>query len=479
MRKKLMIVISIILIGAILRLWQLNKPDINLDEEHYITDAYRLSNQDPYMPLRRHTFKHFSPSMGHPLLAAFFTTGIFKFTGASIFTARLTSVIAGLLIIVLLACFNRELGNKAGVVAALLFAVLPFAIRYNRTAYLDSVFAYFFTFIALASWMYHSKRHKLWLILIGISCGLAVATKIDGIIAVILAIFLLFLSVTSTKSKSNKEKLLSLIINIFYITAPAVLIGLLFNDPSAYLDGIINPSDSKGKLFSPSSISALRFVPSNLWYTFFYQFSPAILVLSIIMILVLIKEKSFVSRFLLCWMGVTSIFFLLHRPGVSGNYGWLPFVPALLLSISYILAKISIKYFRVVLALVLLSMIPFTLFYGLYLVRIPQGNKWSRILSDANYQNVILLVNKTAPLKGKVYLMPQSGYPHFMLRSDIHWSYYEKPEVYDVLVVDQTIRNSIDKNLFHLAYTFDTLQDGQKFQRYIFVKNISTITPTL
>ena len=178
LRKILIPILCILFAASILRLWNLDRPDINPDEDHYIQDAVRFSRKDPFISIRYHTFKHPEPSIGHPFLAQITGAGIFKILGYSNFTTRLPQALAGIFTVAVLFLFNRSLGGRVAVMSASILAILPFAVRYNRDAHIDSLFALFTTLTALFIWKFISSRNVIWLLATSIVIGLAISIGI-------------------------------------------------------------------------------------------------------------------------------------------------------------------------------------------------------------------------------------------------------------------------------------------------------------
>ena len=456
---KIIIIGTIILIALGLRVWNLEKPDITADEFHYISESRRLLDKDPYISIRHHAFKHAKPNMGHPFLAQVIGAIVFKLTGRSIFTARLPSVLFAILTLFLLFFFNKKLGGKTVIISVLLFAVLPFAVRFNRDAHLDTLLTFWTTLVALSIWRYDQRQNIFWLILSGIAGGLAISTKLNGVIALILAIFLL-----RVINKVTVKKL-------FYLLIPAVLVSLLLNDPMSYVDGIINPSDPayKVQIFA-FLLGLLRSV--GFWFkVFFLLVSPVIFIFWFFSLFILLRDNNKVSKFLITWQLVLFSLFFFHRPGVSGEYGLLPLLPPLIMSFVLGLEKFKKNIRIFIFIFVIISVLPFTYWYGLRAKSVTyyeKANSFNRTIKDDFYQTVLKEVNKISPNKAKVYLLPTHEYPYFILRSDLSWGYSGDPYQYDVLVVDDKIALNLAKDKIIPIKKLTGDQDGEKMVRLIY-----------
>src|SRR3989344_8556650 len=129
--KKIGLPVLIVTIAVILRLWMLNGGDVTDDEKHYIIDAQRLLNKDPYIAIRYHPFRHPEPSIGHPFLYQIEQAIIFKLLGLSVYTSRLPNAISGIAIVIVLFLFTKQLGGRVATLAAFFAAILPMAVRYS------------------------------------------------------------------------------------------------------------------------------------------------------------------------------------------------------------------------------------------------------------------------------------------------------------------------------------------------------------
>ena len=470
MKKFIIPFFCLLLAASILRLWHLESPDINPDEDHYIQDAVRLSHGDPYISVRYHTFKHGEPSIGHPFLVQVIGANVFKIFGYSNFTARLPQALAGILTVVTLLLFNKNLGGRVAFVGALLLAILPFTVRYSRDAHLDSIFALFLTSVALFIWRYNSSRNWIWLVLSGVFVGFAISTKLDGVIALILALTLIFSSQFNSNSIGKDGlKYFSTITAVILLTS--FIIFFLLNDPTSYLGAVVKPADPNYTLMSAEFWTS-AFKGYKFWgQVGFYLLSPAILFVWLFSLVYLIRNNNNTSRFLIIWQLVLLPLIFFHGPGLSGPYGLLPIIPPIMLTLAYLLRHIFKEKLMAITVFLLLLTLPFTSLYGLYIKPLPYHvrDTWNRTLEDIFYLEIINEVNNITPPNGKVYLLPQTNYPIVHLRSDISWNYSE-PEKSDTLVVGSF--NSLEKLDIKLSLhrIISKYQDGENLIRYVFYK---------
>lgn len=131
---------------------------------------------------------HYDPHEFHGPSLYYFTLPILKLSGAERFADssdaafRMVPVLAGVLLLVLLAGACRALGGFATATAAILLAVSPAMSFYGRY-YIQEMPLVACAGIALcAAWQYHRSHRVIWLALLGIALGLMYATKETSVI---------------------------------------------------------------------------------------------------------------------------------------------------------------------------------------------------------------------------------------------------------------------------------------------------------
>lgn len=463
------LIIILLFATSILRLYSLEKPDTIEDEHSYIVDAQRLLNKDPYTSIRHHTFRHPDCCQGHPFLAQIFSVIIFKIGGVSSITARLPYAIAGILTVFAVLFFNNKFGLSSAYLSALILAIMPFAVRFSRLVHLDAISALWYTLSALMVWKYKQNNKLIYLIAIGIFIGLSVSTKLNGIILLFMVSLLLVFVKPNFKNYFSIKQLIITSRNIFCILFPALLIIFLLNDPGAYLDGILQPAPVYSLASIDYWIGAIKSI--SFWReALFNLLSPPLFIVWIISIIFLLKKGGNWSKFLLIWQGVTLSFFVFHRPGLSGEHGLLPALPPIALSTGYFITSLKLRSITIFL---LLSILPFTFWYGMFLKPLPYRPDTyyaNRTLRDTFYLDIINRVNELAPVNGNVFLLPQARYPIYALRSDVTWSYYDLNKA-NVFVVSDAAQISELKGNLSFIESREAVEDGEVLIRYIFVRN--------
>ena len=191
--------------------------------------------------------EHHGPSLYYATLA------LSRFTGApqdfDQFTEsrlRLTTVLFGIGLILLLPLAADGLGRNATLWAALFTAVSPAVIFYSRY-YIHEIPLVFFTFLALAAgWRYWRRRKIGWALLAGAGVGLMHATKETFLITLVATALALginhlwnrWLDATATPSSPPRLKLTHL------AAAFAVWLGVALLLFSSFFTNTAGPLDS-------------------------------------------------------------------------------------------------------------------------------------------------------------------------------------------------------------------------------------------
>lgn len=128
----------------------------------------------------------------HPPLSFLIEHIFYRFGDATIlWFARTPSIIMGVLSVALVYMLGKEMGNKrVGSMAALLFGVNCLAVFFGRVAMMES-FATVFILLSLIC-LYRALKRPKYLLLAGVSLGLAFLTKYTAII--VLPVFAFFVS---------------------------------------------------------------------------------------------------------------------------------------------------------------------------------------------------------------------------------------------------------------------------------------------
>jgi 4-amino-4-deoxy-L-arabinose transferase-like glycosyltransferase len=138
----------------------------------------------------------------HPFLGKYLIGLSLHLLGKSDFSARLPSALFGFLTGVVLCVFARKVTNTwCGLAAVCLWSTSPIVLWVSRRAILDAPFVFFFTLSWYLFWQFFKTKSMGHALLGGITLGLAIATKLVGVILV--PILLVYLVFAGTRDKES------------------------------------------------------------------------------------------------------------------------------------------------------------------------------------------------------------------------------------------------------------------------------------
>ena len=147
----------------------------------------------------------------------------------------------------------------------------------------------------------------------------------------------------------------------------------------------------------------------------------------------------------------------------------IPAIPPITIGVAYFISKFNFS--KLLIFLIVISALPFTFFYGIFFKPLPYRPDTyyaNRTISDTFYLDVVKKVNSLAKPNSNVYLLPQTGYPIFSLRKDLHWNYYE-PEKSDLFVVSDPSLLPTNVYFSHVEF-LSGFEDGETISRFVVVK---------
>ncbi|MEA2404195.1 MAG: hypothetical protein QOE08_842 [Thermoleophilaceae bacterium] len=169
-RRTRLLLLGVCIVAAFLRLWQINKLGLNSDEAVYAGQGASIANDptlEPFFP----TFR------AHPLLFQTFLSvgdhlGILEIFG------RVLSAAVGVATVVITYALGKLLyGRKAGLVAALFIALMPYHVVVTRQILLDGPMVMFATLSLYLLARYAVTERPAWLYAAGASMGLTAMSK--------------------------------------------------------------------------------------------------------------------------------------------------------------------------------------------------------------------------------------------------------------------------------------------------------------
>jgi len=170
-----LLLVGVLGMAAFLRLWQINSVGYNTDEAVYSGQAAAIA-QDPAL---KEIFPIFR---AHPLLFQFILALVFQL-GVNDLRARLVAVAIGLAVVYLVYRLGSLLyGRRAGLLAALFMALMPYHTVVSRQVLLDGPLVFFSTLTLYLLARFAKTERPAWLYAAGVGMGLTVLAKETGII---------------------------------------------------------------------------------------------------------------------------------------------------------------------------------------------------------------------------------------------------------------------------------------------------------
>lgn len=165
-----------VVVGVLLRLWQLDALGFNSDEAVYAGQAAAILGDpelEPFFPMFR----------AHPMLFHTFLAMAFSVGGVQDVVGRLVAVAFGIINILLVYKIGDDLYNRrVGLLAAFFVALMPYHIIVSRQVLLDGPMT---TMATLALYMlvrFGRTQHPVWLYATGAAMGLTFLIKETGIV---------------------------------------------------------------------------------------------------------------------------------------------------------------------------------------------------------------------------------------------------------------------------------------------------------
>ena len=303
-----LILVMAIAMGAFLRLWDINGLGYNSDEAVYAGQGAAIAQAPVYKDI-------FPVFRAHPLLFQFILALVFQSEVVDV-NGRLVSVAIGLATVYLVYLLGKLLyGPRAGAVAALLMALMPYHVVVTRQVLLDGpmVFCTTLTLYLLAQFAMTEK--PVWLHTAGIGMGLSFLAKETAIILVGAVYAFLALS------REIRVRLLDLALSLVFMAimiAPVPLSLMLAGGTTTGRNYLV------WQLFRR---------PNHTW-DFYPTTVPAaigllVVALALLGLWVLRHERSWRERLLIWWILVPVAFFQLWP--TKGFQYLLPIAPAVAL----------------------------------------------------------------------------------------------------------------------------------------------------
>jgi 4-amino-4-deoxy-L-arabinose transferase-like glycosyltransferase len=379
---------GIFVAACALRFWNVGAPALTADESlHYLPEMQQIHLLS-FAEQRAHptAMHHSAPPnpMGHPLFALQVTSLAMRVTDGSAETARGVMALSGSMLVLLAFGLGRDLYSREhGLAAAATACVLPLAVRYQRTLYLDSVYSLLVAAFAWCMFRACRSRRPEWTAAAGILLGLATATKTSAPLVTLFAIaFMLFAWHRSRRPQNPEgESLGGPRSALFKLAAVLGVGGLVFSilvSPASYLESIRNPADTayRGR--------DLLFYANHLWTrrwwlggVALFLWTPPVLIAAVGGIAVIARRwrpMKHGDALVILWLISMAPLVVLHLGGLSGEHGYLSFVVPVALLVSVALDALPRNWRMFAWILILAATVPAAILYGHRLTPTPYGS---------------------------------------------------------------------------------------------------------
>lgn len=291
--------------AAVLRIWQVNETGFNSDEAVYAGQAAAIAD-DPELA------EFFPVFRAHPLLLQTILSLGFQLDLGDGFE-RLTVAALGVATVLLVYELGRLLyGRPAGLIAAIVMALMPYHVVVTRQVLLDGPMTFFATLTVVLLVRFVLSGRAVWLYATGAAMGLTFLAKETSV--VLLGALYAFLALTPEVAVRLRDLAISAGVMALVI-APFPLSLMLAGHTGtgeSYLTWQLFRRPNHDWLFYPAT------VPEAV--------GPLVLLAALIGLWLLRREASWRETLLLSWIAVPVVFFQLWP--VKGFQYLLPVAPA-------------------------------------------------------------------------------------------------------------------------------------------------------
>ena len=293
-------------LAVIFRFWQLTAVGFNTDEAVYTGSAASIAGNTTLAPM-------FPVFRAHPLLFQTLLSLVLRVHDSD-WAARGFAAGIGVATVAVTYLLGRKLyGTAAGLVAALLLAVMPYHVIVSRQVLLDGLMTFFATVALYCVARYVETGRLSWLLACGSAMSASILSKETS--AVLLGALYVFFALTPATRGRVRHLALTLALVLAEVAIWPVMLRLArhSNTGQSYL---------VWQLFRRSNHAT--------WFYFTVLPSwigPALLVAALAGLIWLRRETTWRERMLLAWVVVPVLFFTLWP--VKGFQYLLPVSPAL------------------------------------------------------------------------------------------------------------------------------------------------------
>lgn len=480
---KLLVVFLIFIFAISLRLWNLDKMGRTWDEPVYIEHGYKILLLIKQREFNNPLLRHFDYTPLADYLYGFFgqydIVGYNKVSGEPIYrydwtSARMVSVVFSSLTAVLIAMMGWSYVNPfVGCIAGIVFSMFPFFLGLSQLATIESILIFFFTatIYSFLNFLKTKLTQKKYLILTGVSMGLAFETKYTNILLIPLVLWIY--SIWYSYKNKKREKFFNP--KIVYIFLIAVFVFfLLWPMPwlhaKEFLNSIYQFRFVDIKYSIPEVFfGRLMFVPIVYYVIYFLITTPLLLLILFLIGLKSISRKNWFLYSVIAWFVLPFIqsFYNFRQHGIRYIIEiYAPLALLIAVGFDFISSKFTKKiwlktiFFAPILLYMFVILFRITPYYLDYFNEVVGGTKnvyekklfqigwWGQgIREAANY-----LINN-APKNSRIgyAISPIGSLPPF---TGFNANEYENGQQYDYVIVNyfHVLREGFDDSNIRLNY---------------------------
>ena len=298
--------LAVLTLAVIFRFWQLTAVGFNTDEAVYTGSATSIAGNTTLAPM-------FPVFRAHPLLFQTLLSLVLRLHDSD-WAARGFAAGVGVATVAVTYLLGKKLyGTTAGLVAALLLAVMPYHVIVSRQVLLDGLMTFFATAALYCVARYMETGRLSWLLACGSAMSASILSKETS--AVLLGALYVFFALTPAMRGRVRHLALTLALVLAEVAIWPVMLRLArhSNTGQSYL---------VWQLFRRSNHETWFYFPLlPSWI------GPAVLLAALAGLIWLRREATWRERMLLAWVVVPVLFFTLWP--VKGFQYLLPVAPAL------------------------------------------------------------------------------------------------------------------------------------------------------
>ena len=316
-------IIGVAVVAAVIRFWNFRSLGFShWDEAYFLSDAHRISAHWPrgFVSIGWVTA---------PLVA--YTDGtLFRFLGSHDWIPFAVSATYGTLSAVALYFLGSRLfGNAVGLIAGAVLATAEFSVMFSRMALADATFNFWLITTVLFVWLSFTGKRMLFYVLAGVSAGILLNTKYNGLFPLILAASWLVGELLLEVIRRHEDRRVVVSEYRLRIVGTIVMFGLAF---ALFLPFLIKIAINPGLGFivtydaSFGSHTLIKTSPKIiLWYYWLWTSPPTVLVAAAGIVVGIVRFTR-ADRLMLIYTGGMFVALMLFAPYPREGLSLLPAV---------------------------------------------------------------------------------------------------------------------------------------------------------